>query len=304
MTDKSFQALLLFHEKSPLHQMNELNRSDYMHSIVLCDDAHQGMIASEQKYPVIMVDIVKTSDRLQEGFLDTYKNHSFKNSILIVLYDENDLTKPNEELLELSTISLHHPVSEAGLIKIVEDCLSKFQENLSAPLSDANLINSIKTKDKGEFTFQRLEEAQSLSTALSNLCPNTPEVAIGLLELMINGIEHGNLAISFDEKGVLLEQGKWHQEIDYRLSLPEYSSKKAQIQYQCTPEKIEFVISDEGDGFDPGLYLPGTPLIPPANAHHKFHGRGIKLASQLCFDHLKYLGKGNQVKATIDLRYD
>lgn len=301
MKNKRPQALLLFSQNSALANMRELLKSEYTDSVILYDNNKPEQITPEEKYPVIVLDIVNNNLQRQLQFMEICKRRCLKNSILIVLCDEDDANALSPDLLEQATIFLHHPVYETGLSKIIEDCLSKFQENLSVPRSENEMINVIKTMDKGEFTFQRLDEAQSLSTALANLCPNAPEVAIGLLELMINGIEHGNLAISFDEKGALLEEGRWHEEIDHRLSLPEYSTRKAHILYQRTPEKIEFVISDDGPGFDVSLYLPGEPLNPPAGAHHKFHGRGIMLAAQLCFDHLEYFGKGNQVKATIDL---
>ncbi len=48
---------------------------------------------------------------------------------------------------------------------------------------------------------------------------------MGLSELLVNAIEHGNLEIGYDEKSRLLQSEGWQGEIDRRLALPEYTDQ-------------------------------------------------------------------------------
>lgn len=294
-------VLVLFDDQSSLDKMQDLKNTDFIDCVILRKGSVNGTDAFGKKYPVVLLDLVKTDQQRQNKFLNFYNDHCLKNSTFIVLYDDREAPNLLSEILEKATILLCHPIFESGIIKIAEDCLGKYHEDIAHERIENDLMSTIKTMEKGEFSFKRLEEAQSLSTALSTLCPNGSEAAIGLLELMINGIEHGNLEITFDEKGNLLKEGKWHSEIEHRLALPRYSHRHARVQFKRTARQIEFIITDEGNGFNSNLYLPNGQKQASDNALSSFHGRGIKLAAELCFDQLEYLGRGNQVKAIIDL---
>jgi len=154
---------------------------------------------------------------------------------------------------------------------------------------------------EGSFSLHSLKEAQSLSQLLATLSPEHPDLQLGLLELLVNGIEHGNLGITFNEKGELLKNGTWQAEIERRLNLKKYCHKKVRIEFKRTKKQIKFTIEDEGAGFDSDKYIADPPENGTTAPSTCLHGRGIKLANQLCFDHLKYLGTGSKVTATINL---
>ncbi len=295
-------ALVLYRQESPLSRMRNLHDSEHIHSVMLFDGAVNGTDAFSKQFSVIVADVGHTDAKQQLQFYKFYKDHSLKNTVFIVLHDEINTKRLIPELREEATILLPHPVYESGIMEIALDCLSKFRNDLSDDKDETEMMFTLTSMEKGEFTFKNLEEAKSLSSLLSTLCPNNGDAAMGLLELMINCIEHGNLEISFDEKGNLLKAGKWHQEVEYRLSLPKYSYRNAHIQFERKSGKIEFVISDEGLGFNVQQYLPMEQETKLKEDNiFSFHGRGIRLAADICFDHLEYLGNGNQVKATIDL---
>ena len=73
---------------------------------------------------------------------------------------------------------------------------------------------------EGAFTFKTLHSARDLATVLANACPDPRRVVIGLTELLVNAVEHGNLEISYAEKGLLQDQGQWETEVARRLSDP------------------------------------------------------------------------------------
>lgn len=149
---------------------------------------------------------------------------------------------------------------------------------------------------EGQFTFQTLDEARDMATMLSNICPEPQRVVVGMSELLINAVEHGNLGITYDEKGELKDQGTWNDEVEKRLSMPEYSGKNVTVKMVRDSERITFIIIDEGDGFDYNKYLEMDPERAFDN-----HGRGIAMSRMLSFDHLEYQGNGNQVMVTVNL---
>jgi len=148
----------------------------------------------------------------------------------------------------------------------------------------------------GSFRFSRIMEARTLSTFLAQACPKPEVVIVGLTELMINAIEHGNLGISYDEKSQLNTTGNWEEEINRRLAMDQYKGKYAEIGFKRNGENIEITIVDQGDGFDWRQYLKMTPERAMDN-----HGRGIAIAGALSFSKVEYRGNGNEVCAYINI---
>ncbi len=149
---------------------------------------------------------------------------------------------------------------------------------------------------RGEFEFRGLREAQNIAFLLGSLFPR-PELAVpGLYELMLNAVEHGNLAIGFEEKSRLLAASGLEEEIRRRLSAPEYIGRRVQVDFAQDAAEMRVTITDEGSGFDWRPYLE----IEPGRAT-RAHGRGIAKANLLSFDHLRYEGRGNRVQVAARL---
>lgn len=142
----------------------------------------------------------------------------------------------------------------------------------------------------GVFKFKTRREAQNLATMLSMTCPNPMPIAVGLTELLINGVEHGCLGIGHDEKGALIEDGLLAEEILKRRMMPKYEDRFVTVDFLREPNRLCFTIRDGGDGFD------YEPYVEASDGHAKKHGRGIMMAKG-CFEHLEYRGSGNEVYA-------
>jgi anti-sigma regulatory factor (Ser/Thr protein kinase) len=124
---------------------------------------------------------------------------------------------------------------------------------------------------------------------------NGERLAIGLIELFLNAVEHGNLGIGYKEKSVLNLNGTWDVEIERRMALPENASKVVEVEFQRVQKEIRFRIRDQGQGFDWESYLQFSP-----ERAFDSHGRGIALARNLSFSRLEYQGSGNEVIAVCD----
>lgn len=149
---------------------------------------------------------------------------------------------------------------------------------------------------EARFVFQTPEEARSLAALLANATPEPGRVVLGLSELMLNAIEHGNLAIGYRQKTVLLEADRLRGEIESRLAAPEFAGRRAEVEIRRSGEELTFRIRDQGDGFDWRDYLEMSP-----ERAFDTHGRGIAMSRLISFDRLEYRGCGNEVEAAIRL---
>jgi len=145
-----------------------------------------------------------------------------------------------------------------------------------------------------EFSISTLSEVHALTPLLAQIFPDPQRVHLGILELLINAIEHGNLGIDYATKSRLVIEDGWQAEVERRLSLPENSEKAVTITARRGPDEIRLLIHDEGNGFDWNQYLDISPerALDP-------HGRGIAMSRLISFDSIEYLGRGNEVAVTV-----
>ncbi|MDV6235197.1 7TM diverse intracellular signaling domain-containing protein [Leptospira ellisii] len=111
-------------------------------------------------------------------------------------------------------------------------------------------------------------------------------------EIIINSIEHGNLAISFDEKTEALNEGRYLEFIQKRQREPFYNLRTVKVSYSLNARRIGFLITDEGEGFDYKKIL--NLDIQKLNETSLTHGRGIVMTRRV-FDIVKFNDKGNKV---------
>jgi phosphoserine phosphatase RsbU/P len=146
------------------------------------------------------------------------------------------------------------------------------------------------------FRLRTIEEARDVGTLVAGLCPDPGNTVIGLTELIVNAVEHGNLGITYAEKSELNGINRWLAELDRRAAMPENAVKYVDVEYERDDEKIRITVRDQGAGFDWRPYLEPDPTRV-----FDTHGRGITIARRLSFDDLEYRDPGNVVVATIDV---
>ena len=189
---------------------------------------------------------------------------------------------------------LTKPYKRDDLRAIVNAAVSDSIKYKKLENETAKVLKAFSCLKKGEFEVYTPEQGEQLSALLSSACPEPRKVVVGLWELILNGIEHGNLGISYEEKSQLNQDATWMSEIEHRLSLSENKNKSVRIQMNSNDNNIEFVIEDQGIGFDWQDYID----ISPERAFDS-HGRGIAMACMHSFDRVEYHGKGNIVSAIV-----
>jgi len=115
---------------------------------------------------------------------------------------------------------------------------------------------------------------------------------IALREMILNAIEHGNLDISYHIKTEALDSDRYFEFIAQRQNDPRFRDKKVVIEYALTPEKLVYIIRDDGNGFDHRNMI--TRAVSDANEKFLSHGRGIAMTMN-AFDEVVYNDRGNEV---------
>jgi CheY-like chemotaxis protein/anti-sigma regulatory factor (Ser/Thr protein kinase) len=186
------------------------------------------------------------------------------------------------------------PVDAEVLVSIIRSAAADWRHvrELNRHIrTDADTLTLV---DSASFRYRSPDQAMGLGALLAKACPDPDRVVMGLSELLVNAIEHGNLEIGYDEKSRLLQNDGWQREVARRLDHPEYADRVATVEVERTSGGLIFTISDEGTGFEPEPYLE----IDPARVLDA-HGRGIAMARLLSFDDLEYRDGGRCAVATV-----
>ncbi len=184
------------------------------------------------------------------------------------------------------------PYDQDTLVAIVKSAVQSRQQSRTmfsylAPLDGLCLLQD------ATFHLRTLDEGKSVAWLVGQNAEFSAEVMLGLMELITNGIEHGNLGIGGEEKEQLLREGRWEAEIRRRLELAENADKVVIVRFEKSGAVARVAIDDRGPGFD-WEQFEGQAM----DLHNKVNGRGITMARSMAFDAVEYMNGGNRVVAT------
>lgn len=191
---------------------------------------------------------------------------------------------------------LTKPFDRDILLAIVGAAVAQHCARKEIRRAAAHPLEALHLLDQASFKFKTLDQAHHVAAVVSRLAPKPERVALGLTELLVNAIEHGNLGVGYDEKKSMMQAGHWREEIDAKQRLPEFSGKQVLLQLWRDDGCLRLRVQDEGEGFDYTKFLDFDP-----NRAFDPNGRGISMARAMSFDRLQYLGCGNEVEAEIKL---
>jgi CheY-like chemotaxis protein/anti-sigma regulatory factor (Ser/Thr protein kinase) len=191
---------------------------------------------------------------------------------------------------------LTKPLNLQVLRSVVRAALESRQEFLRTAGEMAQGALAASLLHKAEFHYRSPAEARALAALLVRIYPDPERVAVGVWELLINAVEHGNLELTFADKTRLMQERRLLAEVQARLERPEFRDRTAVATLLREPGGLTLTVEDEGPGFD---WLPYLELAPDRAFHT--HGRGIAMAKALSFDEITYAGRGNRVAAKVRL---
>ena len=120
------------------------------------------------------------------------------------------------------------------------------------------------------------------------------QILLGLREIVLNAMEHGNLEIDYDMKTNALENRQYMDLLKARQGDPRYNKRKIKIRYILEPDRVRYVITDEGKGFNHAYFAKKKHY---QNKELLLHGRGIMMSKNI-FDDVRYTKKGTEVTLT------
>lgn len=144
------------------------------------------------------------------------------------------------------------------------------------------------------YEVRRLEEIYALSVELAQHFPDPLAVQIGIYELLINALEHGNLAIDEQTKMQLVREYRWKAEVERRLQLLQHRDKHVTVELEVDEEKCCVTITDQGDGFDWRHHM-----APGERVRDGLSGLGLLMVRHAGFDAITFNEKGNQVRCGV-----
>ena len=186
---------------------------------------------------------------------------------------------------------LTKPIKPDLLLSLVRNAVEQFEAEQKARDLSKRTLESLHFIKHAVYEFKTIEQAEQVAESVAELCPEPGRALLGLTEILKNAVEHGNLAITYEEKTQLMVEDNYDQEIARRQTLDQYKQKVVSVRVDVELTRTTIVVTDEGAGFDWEKYLTFDPerLFDP-------HGRGIAMTKQVSFDELNYLGKGNVVE--------
>jgi len=267
------ETLSLDLESDPMRAWEKLTTADHRYSLVILDRMMPGL------------------DGLD--FLRRMKADSRFAHIPVIMQTAASAPEQVREGLQAGAYYyLVKPYEPEALVSIVRGALEDFRVHQALRRLSRRLEDAQKLLVAAEYRFVSLRDIRSLVPALAGFAAAPDRVASGLSDLMVNAVEHGNLGITYKEKAQLKLDGDWEKEVQRRLALPQYRDRYATIRIERGPGHIEFVISDQGEGFDWRRYLD----FEPERAFDP-NGRGIAMARRASFESVEYAGRGNIVVA-------
>lgn len=270
-----------------------LAEADYR--IVSASDGEQAWAMLRQdpdRYDVVLLDRMMPKMNGMALLTLMKADPSIKPIPVIMQTAAASLDEVNEGLNAGAYYYLTKPYDRQMLLAIVRAAIEDYTTHRRLCSETKAISHAFTLLSAGRFHFRTLDEARTLAALVASAYDEPDKVGIGIYELLLNAVEHGNLGITYEEKSRLLAAGSWKAEIAHRLAMPEYAARHVTVEFDREPGSILLIIKDQGAGFDWRPYLDFTP-----ERAFDAHGRGIAIAHKTCFTRLEYRGNGNEVTA-------
>lgn len=271
---------------------------DVGYCVVTAEDGKQGLEiinSGQYKFDLILLDRMMPVLNGME-FLKEIKSHGEMGTIPVIM---QTAAASDKDIIEGINAGAYYyltkPFEPEVMVSIVKAAINDFVSRKDSEISIISYEKVCPFIQSMEFNIQSLDEANILAGVLACICPVPEKVIMGISELLINAIEHGNLGITYNEKSLLLKENRWRDEVINRLSLEKNKHKFVHVDIKRHKKHLLLTITDQGPGFNFKDYLKVEPsrVFDP-------HGRGIAIAAMMSFDKVEFISCGNKVCCTIN----
>ncbi|TVR76162.1 MAG: response regulator [Chitinophagaceae bacterium] len=222
------------------------------------------------------------------------KQKKFRHVPVILLTSNKDKENIRNGISAGAYYYLTKPFKKSVLMSLVRSALNDFKYKDLYVKESKNQPNPFIEYESGIISIKKVSEVPLVTSWLADASKN-PNETMTVSELIMNGIEHGNLNISYDEKTMLIDEERLYSEIERRSQLPENRDKHVELKFNKGSDQLHVTIKDQGDGFNFEKYL-----FFDENRIFDNHGRGIAIVNS--FLDIRYLGNGSEVIVKFDIK--
>ncbi len=141
---------------------------------------------------------------------------------------------------------LTKPLQPKLLLTVVKAALADRHAFIEGQAAVRQAGKALDFLESGVFRCRTANDARDLAYGLARGFPDPERVVLGLQELLLNAVEHGNLGITYEEKTRLMIEGTWADEIERRLSLPEFLDHTVAATFARDETALTVTIEDMG----------------------------------------------------------
>jgi DNA-binding response OmpR family regulator len=286
------KKILIIDDEKSVRDVLKIALTDEGYALVEAPNGEEGLNLFESSEPdIVITDVMMPGI---DGIEVTKKIKTFKDDVDVVIMSGFGTEELVINALRAGASNyIKKPIVFDELFKILDDITFKRENRKRFEISK----DVVRSETKQLVINNDVAEVwgavnQILFNVHAVTDQNTIEgLSIGLYELIINAIEHGNLGITFNEKSDALQNNKYKEMLEERRALADEEGKQVYVLYTFNKDEISVQINDQGEGFDLST-LPDTnsPEILLSD-----HGRGILLAT-LFYDTVDFQEPGNCVR--------
>lgn len=290
---KNYKILLVDDEPINLEILEEILEDEYQ--LLFAPNGQVAMeILSGESPDLILLDVMMPKMDGWEVLKEVKKNNTL-DAIPVIL--QTALTS-NEDFKKGLSLGAYYYIKKPIKLEILKPLIK-------AALRDAQRLNQLKENlkktditlgltNEWKLSFRTHEQATSIAKLVAKACPSPERSLIGLLEILLNAVEHGIAEIGYHNKSKFMQQGIFKSELEKRLNRDEKQNQYANLHFLKHKDHISVQVDDPGPGFNWQEYLDFN--IQRATDSH---GRGIAMAKSYSFDSIEFSEQGNMVIARI-----
>ncbi|GAB4282742.1 MAG: response regulator [Candidatus Rifleibacteriota bacterium] len=286
--------ILVVEDEAPIRQLLQRTIENLGHEVEIAEDGVSGFDKFKKFEPdIVLSDILMPKKNGLEMLADIRRINADAIVIMVTAFGSADYT------IQALRLKANDYIIKPFRPKLLKEYIDKYQSFIETRTIHHELLGKFLRREfELEFgnhlhLVNKLADRLMLETHDSIPKENRLGIHLGLVEMITNAIEHGNLEIDFDMKRQALEGAleDWNNLLKFKLGQDELNKRTVLIKFKMNREFCEWKIIDQGPGFDwKNRPDPDDPeMLLAAN------GRGITLTS-LQFDEMEYNEKGNQVR--------
>jgi YesN/AraC family two-component response regulator len=286
------KKILIIDDEKPVREVLNIALTEEGYSLFIAANGNQGLQIFKKEEPDIVITDVMMPE--MDGIEVTKKLKDVSDKVDVVVMSGFGTEELVIEALRAGASNyIKKPIAFDELFKIIDTIIFKRETR-----KRIEVAKDIVVKEQKEIIIgNNVSEVwgivnQILFNIHSGISHNTIEgISIGLYEIIINAIEHGNLDISYEDKSRALQDNVYQKLLSDRKIKADHQKKKVFINCRYKRDEIVVEVQDQGNGFD----LKNLPDLKDPEAIISDHGRGILLAS-LFFDEVNFREPGNCVE--------